>query len=49
MHIYAHIDERRAVRISRNVWNTKVSALIGTAILSKYHELLKKESYDAMQ
>ena len=29
---------------SREIWNTKVLALIGAAISQKYHELFKKDS-----
>ena len=49
LQLYVVADEKQKSWNYRKIWNTEVSALIGAAILQKYHELLKKDSDDAMQ
>ena len=36
------IDERKVLWNSREIWNTEVSAVIGTVISLKYYKLFKK-------
>ena len=48
-HDTKNIYERKVLWNSQKIWNYEVSALIGAAILQKYHELLKKDSHDAVR